>query len=333
MRVLIVGGTRFVGYQLAWRLIAGGHAVTLVNRGTTPDPFGDRVRRVVADRTTPAFASALTGQTFDAAVDFAAYTGDDARGAVDALRGRVGHYLFIGTGQVYLVREGCPKPARESDYDGPVMTEPTDPADHRDWLYGVGKRDAEDLLARAWDVERFPATRFRLPMINGERDHYRRVENYLWRLLDGGPVILPDGGTTPTRHVYSGAVVRALADAIGDPATFGRAYNLAQDETPTLAEIVAELARLIGAPGRTRAMPADAIRAAGLDPAVISPFSGRWMSFLDPALAKAELGFQHEPLADYLARVVAVFLNAPPASPPPGYQAHRRAERGLWGQS
>ena len=42
----------------------------------------------------------------------------------------------------------------------------------------------------------FPATRLRIPMVNGQRDYYRRIESYLWRLLDGSPILLPDGGTT-----------------------------------------------------------------------------------------------------------------------------------------
>ncbi len=331
MDVLIIGGTRFVGYQLAWRLLARGDRLTLLNRGTRPDPFGGRVERIAVDRSTPGFAAALAGRRFDAAVDFAAYDAADARGAVEVLgQGRVGHHVHISTGQVYLVRRGCPKPAREVDYEGPLMDRPTDPADLEDWDYGIGKRGAEDALAGAWRAEGFPSTRLRIPMVNGERDHYRRVESYLYRLLDGGPVILPDGGAHPTRHVYSGAVVGAIVKLLGDPSTFGKAYNLAQDETPTLAELVALLAEIVGAPSRAVAVPSATLRAAGLDPASISPFSGRWMSSLDPALARDELGFRHEPVRSYLEKVVTVFLNAPPDAPPPGY-ANRPRELALMG--
>ena len=67
-------------------------------------------------------------------------------------------------------------------------------------------------------------------------------------------------------------------------------------------------------------VPAERIRAAGLDPLLMSPFSGTWMSFLDPARAKAELGFRHEPLSSYLDKIVASFLAHPPAEEPPGYE-------------
>ena len=88
MRVLVVGGTRFMGYHLAWRLLAGGHQVTLLNRGHHRRP----VRR---PRGAPArgphdrrsFARVLSGRSFDAAVDFAAFGRADVEGVVDALAG------------------------------------------------------------------------------------------------------------------------------------------------------------------------------------------------------------------------------------------------------
>jgi len=252
-------------------------------------------------------------------VDLAAYDGVDGRRAAEVLSGRVGHYVVISTGQVYLVREGCPRPAREGDYDGPVMPEPADAFDKGQWDYGVKKRALEGALAKAWGKSRFPATRVRIPMVNGERDHFRRLERYLWRMLDGGPVLLPDGGDRVTRHVYSGSVVKAILALLGRADTHGQAYNLAQDETPTLAELLTLVAERLGAPARLVDVPAEHVRAAGLDPLLLSPFSGTWMSFLDPARAREELGFRHEPLGSYLDKIVTTFLAHPPAEAPPGY--------------
>ncbi len=326
--VLVIGGTRFVGYDLVWRLLAAGHRVSLFNRGQLADPFGPRVERLRGDRTTEDFPRLLAGRRFDAAVDFVAYRGEDARQVVSVLGGRVGHYVAISSGQVYLVREGANRPAREADYEGPLLPEPKDPADRREWDYGMGKRGVEDTLAEYWAGLRFPSTRLRIPMVNGERDHLRRLEGYLWRLLDGGPVLLPDGGARPTRHVYSGSVARAILGLLGAERTFGQAYNLAQDETPTLGELLALLAERLGAPVRLVPVPAAEIREAGLEPVRLSPFSGRWMSFLDPSRARAELGFRHEALAAYLDKIVTTFLANPPEDRPPGY-ATRAAEIAL----
>ncbi len=327
MKVLVIGGNRFVGRDLVWRFLAAGYEVTTFNRGRLADPFTDRIERLVGDRTTGDFERLIGAREWDAVVDFAAFQEADTRRAALTLQGRVGHYVMISTGQVYLVREPRPRnAAREADYDGPVMTAPEEPGEREEWDYGMGKRGAEDALQAAWADRRFPATRLRIPMVNGERDYHRRIEGYLWRLLDGDPLLLPDGGRTPTRHVYSGAVARAIARILGNPTTFGQAYNLAQDETPTLAEILAVLGEILGAAARFVEVPSARIVSAGLDLVRVSPFSGRWMSFLDPTRAKAELGFRHDPLRHYLEKIVASFLAHPPAEAPEGYRALRSRE-------
>jgi nucleoside-diphosphate-sugar epimerase len=328
VHVLIVGGTRFVGHLLAWRLLAAGHRLSLLNRGTRPDSFGERIERLVGDRTGPDFARLLKHRQFDAVIDFAAYTEDDARTAVDVLRGATGHYIFISTGQVYLIRLQCPRPARETDYDGSVMAEPVDPLDRKEWEYGIGKRKAEDILCDAGSHHDFPVTRLRIPMVNGERDYYRRLESYIWRLLDGGPVIVPDGGTHVVRHVYGMDVVKAICRILGDPQTFGKAYNLCQPDMPTLRELLLQLAALLGAPDRTIGIAASEIVAAGLSPERISPFSGRWMSLLDATRAENDLGLVMEPTSTYLPKIVASFLANTPSSPPDGYTT-RAAELAL----
>lgn len=324
MHVLVLGGTRFVGLLLVHRLLARGDRVTLFTRGMTPDPFGARVERLRGDRTTADLATALAGRSFDAAVDFTAYTGADAEGAVAALGNRVGHYVFISTGQVYLVRRGCPRPARESDYDGPVLPRPTDPGDLDQWAYGAGKRDAEDTLLRAHATTGFPVTRIRIPMVNGEGDPSRRLEGYLWRILDGGPVILPGGGKEITRHVYALDVAVTLARILGDARTFGQAYNLCQDEAVPAWDLVGMLAERLGAPDRRVDLPLASL--GDLPLRDVSPCSSRWMSYLDPARARGEIGFTHRPLAAYLDSIVASFLAHPPPAPPEGY-AQREAER------
>ena len=196
-----------------------------------------------------------------------------------------------------------------------------------EWEYGMGKRACEDALAEAFDRVRFPATRLRIPMVNGERDYFRRAEGYLWWLLDGGPVLLPGGGLR-TRHVYAAEVARFVASILGQPASYGRALNLAQEETPTLAELVELLARHLGARADLVPVADDALVTAGLEPRQVSPFSTRWMSFIDPGRARDELGFRHLPLDACLGRIVASFLAHPPPAPPEGY-ANRARELAL----
>jgi len=328
--VLVIGGSRFVGYLLVWRLLAGRHRVTLLNRGTIPDPFGDRVARVTGDRRDPSVVRAVATRRFDAVVDFAAFVPGDVEQVVAAFGGKIAHYVFVSTGQVYLVLDRVPRPAREQDYAGVVSARPVDPLDVPGWEYGVGKRGCEDLLAAAWAEARFPSTRFRIPVVHGERDYLRRIESYLWRLLDGGPLLLTPGSDRRMRHVYGAAVAAAIARNHGNVACLGRAYNLSQREDFSLRELVGILAGLLGAhePGPLVDVSDDDLASAGLSADDVSPLSDARMSFLDPGLAEAELGFTHEPPASYLPKIVSSFLAHPPESPPPSY-ARRDEELAL----
>lgn len=324
MDILIIGGNRFMGLTLAWRLLFAGHRVTLLNRGQLADPLGDRVERLAADRTTDAFDRVLAGRGFDRVVDFAMFTGDDAQRAVRVLAGRVGHYVMVSTGQVYLVREGCPLPSREAAYAGPVMAAPPTPADEEDWAYGIGKRDAEDVLAAS---PALPSTRIRIPMVNGERDPKRRIEGYLRRILDGGPLLVPRASAI-ARHVYRGAVAELIGRLVETPPVPMQAYNLAQAEVPTVRELVERIAHAVGARPRILELAPEVLEGAGLVVRSASPFSSRWMSYVDPARAVRELGFVHPPLDAYLGSIVAALLASWPRDAPEGY-AQRAAELAL----
>lgn len=320
-RVLIIGGTRFVGRLFALRALARGDRVTLFNRGTHPDPFGDRVERLRGDRGTGQLDAALAGRTFDGVVDFAAYVESDVARVVDVLGGRVGRYLLVSTGQVYLVREGArvpSRPSREEDYDGPLMPRPALASDQGEWDYGMGKRACEDLLVRSSD--RLPSIRLRIPMVNGPRDFYRRIERYVHRMLDGGPLVVPDAARR-VRHVDATEVATTIDALLDDPRALGEAYNQAQDETPTLGELLSAIGSEIGVRPQIVEIPD---LAAHVDVRAASPFSGQWMSFVDPAKLRG-LGVGHAPLAVTIARAMGELLAHLPA-PPDDYLAQRPRE-------
>jgi nucleoside-diphosphate-sugar epimerase len=305
-RTLLIGGTRNIGPDIVRELLAAGHTVAVLNRGRTPDTLPPAVERLRADRGDAAqLAAAVRGRDFDVVVDTTLYTGAEARLAVEHFAGRVGHYLFLSTGQVYLVREGVARPFREADYAGPVMPEPPrDGPDWDDWTYGVEKRAAEDAFAEAWARDGFPYTALRLPMINSERDHYERLLNYLARLDDGGPIVAPDRPVFALRHVYGGDVARAVRRLADTGLGRGEAINVSQDETCSLEEFLELLGGLAGRAARLVRVPRERLDAEGLLPSA-SPFSGRWMSELDNRVSRETYGIAYTPLSDYLARLVA----------------------------
>ena len=329
MDILIIGGSRNMGHLLAVELSQSGHRVTVLNRGLTADQLPEAITRLRADRTIQEeFAAALGNRTFDVVVDFVLFGADEASMTVDLLQGRVKHYIFISSGQVYLVREGVERPFSEADYDGAVMPEPNpNTYGHEEWRYGVGKRGAEDVLARAWQNHQFPYTSLRLPMVNSERDPMRRLYNYMLRINDGGPILIPNTPQHPLKHIYADDVVQAVITLINMGKGIGGVYNLSQDETVTLPEFIGMMCHLM-----SKDMPQiievkrSLLEANGFLPDC-SPFSDRWMSELTNDLSKSELGIEYTPLPIYLEKIVRYYEQHPPQRP--ASYKRRNAERQL----
>lgn len=289
--VLILGGTRNLGHLTALALLEAGHDVSMLNRGMTPDELPPAVRRLRADRSdSSAMRRAIQDRDFDLVLDTTTYTGADARSAIEIFDGRVARYVFISTGQVYLVREGISRPFLEESYDGRVMADPPrDSEDYDAWAYGAWKRDAEDEFSAAFSRGGFPVTTLRLPMVASERDHYGRIQAYVARLLDGNPILVPDELGLPLRHVYVRDVARLIVQLIVSREGIGRAYNISYGESMSLADFLRTLARLADRTLDVQRAPRAELTSAGLLPQC-SPFSGRWMSELDNTRSLAELG-------------------------------------------
>lgn len=310
MNILVIGGTRNLGHLLVQRLLDAGQSVTILNRGRSRDELPDRVERLRADRTNPQqLEQALAGRTFDAVVDNTVYHGHEAETIIRLLDDRVGHYIFLSSGQVYLVREGIERPFSEADYDGRLMPTPKPTTySYEEWSYGMGKREAEDAFAAAWRERGFPYTSLRLPMVNGERDYFNRLYGYVLRLQDGGPIIVPSAPNFPLRHVYAGDVVTAIMTLILSGQGKGRAYNIAQDETVSLREFLTLLSESLGTnPPEIVPVTRGVLEAHGFLPDC-SPFSEYWMSELDNTLSKIDLGLTYTPLATYLDYLANEFV-------------------------
>ncbi len=323
MNILIIGGTRNVGHFLAHELLGAGHKVTLLNRGKTPDNLPDEIERLRADRTDSfQLERVLIGREFDVVVDNALYKQQEAETIVRLLNGRVGHYIFLSTGQVYLVREGAVRPFSEDSYDGRLIPAPkANTFAYEEWLYGIDKRKAEDVIAKAGQEQNFLFTSLRLPMVNGERDHFSRLYSYVLRLKDGGPILVPETPDYALRHIYSHDVVKAIQMAMKQPGK-GRAYNISQDETTSLEEFLGIVADLLGVEPQLIRFRRGLLEANGFLPDC-SPFSERWMSELTNDRSKAELGMTYTPLREYLSKIIAHYEADPPRDPV-GYKRRHR---------
>ena len=309
MRSLIIGGTRNLGPSIVHALLQRGYEVAVFNRGQTRDDLPEEVERLRGDRTVPEQLRRVLGsREFDLVVDATLYNGAEAEAAVELFAGRVGRYVFLSTGQVYLVRVGVERPYKEEDYPGPVMAEPpkSEVSEYENWKYGFDKRAAEDVFARAWTERKFPFTSLRLPMVNSERDHYDRIYGYFLRIQDEGPLLIPDEDGAPVRHVYGEDVVQAIMRLAENDLGRGCAYNIGQDETLSLVQFLELLAETMHCPLKIVRVPREELDRENLLPHC-SPFSGKWMSSLENARSKAELGMQYTPVSTCVKKLVSYF--------------------------
>jgi len=303
--ILIIGGTRNMGYYLAKQLLESSHNLTILNRGITQDDLPDTVHRLHADRTdTNQLRRALLAKSFDIVIDFKMFHGTETDDVIDIFRDNVGHYVVISTGQVYLVRQGIQRPFREEDYEGRLMPAPKENTfAYEEWRYGMQKREVEDKLRDAWQEFQFPYTVFRLPMVNSGRDQFNRLYNYYLRLRDGGEILVPETPNYPLNHVYALDVVHALVRLIQTGLGKGQAFNIAQDESISLDDFLSIMGDIMNVKPSLVRLKRSELEANGFLPDC-SPFSERWMSELDNTLSKEVLDVQYTPLNDYLNELV-----------------------------
>lgn len=304
-RTLILGGTRNLGHAAALSLLEAGHAVAMVNRGITPDDLPREIERIRGDRADDASMRAAIGdRSFDLVLDNTTYTEREARQAVGLFTGRAARYVFISSGQVYLVRENLSRPFRETDYEGPIMAEPKQQSDdHAAWTYGIDKRLAEQVFMDAVEVLDFPITTLRLPMVASERDHYGRIQGYIARLLDGQPLLIPDEPGLPLRHVYVNDVARIVTGLTGSKVGRGEAFNVSYNQSLALPEFLELLGQAAGTEVRLVRVKRKKLESRRLLPDC-SPFSGRWMSELDSTHAASAFGCEFSAPSSYLGSIV-----------------------------
>ena len=102
MKILILGGTQFIGRHITLAFFAAGHAVSVLTRGLSPDDLPPEVERLHGDRDEGlAGLPALASRTWDACIDVSGYTPRQVRPSAELLRAQVQRYVFISSVSVY----------------------------------------------------------------------------------------------------------------------------------------------------------------------------------------------------------------------------------------
>ena len=192
-KILILGGTSFIGPRQVEYALARGHTVTLFNRGRTNPQLFPTVEKLIGDRATGDLAS-LKGRTWDAVIDNSATDPKWVHDSAQALKGSAGQYLFISTRSVYFDTSRIPMTS-----DAPVFTRENTPvAAGRPLPYGLSKALAEK-EARAAFGDR--TTIVRPGLIIGPGDDTDRFSYWPVRIDRGGEVLAAGDPTDPVQII------------------------------------------------------------------------------------------------------------------------------------
>ncbi|MFE6691400.1 NAD-dependent epimerase/dehydratase family protein [Streptomyces sp. NPDC057743] len=253
MRLLILGGTEFVGRAVAEAALARGWDVTVFNRGRHAAPEGVAVRH--GDRLAAGGLAALEDGEWDAVVDTWSAAPVAVRDAARLLAGRVGHYTYVSSISVYA----SPLAQRMSETAALVEGCPDD-ADADD--YARAKRGGELAAIEAFSDR---ALLVRPGLILGPYENIGRLPWWLTRIARGGPVFAPGPRELALQYIDA----RDLAEWILNAVRGGRSggYNLVSEPGhATMGELLESCVRATGSSAELRWTAPEDVLAAGIAP-------------------------------------------------------------------
>ncbi|RIK35061.1 MAG: NAD-dependent dehydratase, partial [Chloroflexi bacterium] len=305
MRVLVLGGTRFMGPHIVRQLLMDGHQVTLFHRGVTDTDPLPGAERIHGDRTRlPEYREQFAALAPEVVLDTWAMTARDGELLVETLRGITERVVilssidtfraygrFVGSepGDILPTPLTEDSPLRERLY--PYRGEQPRAAD--DPLRWFDDYDKNAVAAAARKQSDLPVTILRLPMTYGPGDRQHRLYPYLTRMDAGREVILLDAGSAGWRSTwgYVENVAAGIALATTDQRAAGRDYIICDDGAPTLRQWVEAIGVAAGWTGRVVELPVERM------PAHLQPMGNVAQDLLaSSARIRSELGFR-EPVS------------------------------------
>ena len=237
-RILVVGGTTFIGRLLVSELLKRHHDVTLLHR-CPQHPFGKRVTGLTADRADiDAVRSAIGAARFDVVYDLAydwrnGTTGRQVESMALLFDGKVGRYVFMSSVSAY--GDGL------NHHEGDALA----PDDHPN-AYVRNKAVAERSLFRLHQRTGFPIVTLRPPFVYGPGNPFYR-EAFFWdRFRAGRPVILPSEGHRLMQFIFVNDLVDLCLKVMDSRNVVGHSFNTANPRAITQHELVLDLARVAG---------------------------------------------------------------------------------------
>jgi nucleoside-diphosphate-sugar epimerase len=270
MKVLVMGGTRFVGRPLVANLLGAGHDLTLFTRGKNPLP--DNIESLTGDRNDDEALAQLQGRRFDVIVDSSGRECADTRRVIERTGAPAHRFVYVSSAGVYANSDLWPL-----DEDAPL-----DPSSRH-----AGKAETEAWLRQ----QGIAFTSFRPTYIVGA-GNYNPIERWFFdRLTHDQPVPIPGDGSTITQLGHVNDLAMAMARSLEVEAACNRIYNCSGNQGVTFAGLVTAAARACGKDPATVELLPFAIE--GLDSKARKAFPLRLSHFLtDTHRVRRELAWQ-----------------------------------------
>jgi len=194
MKILVIGGTRFVGRHFVEAALANGHEITLFNRGQSNADLFPNVENLQGDRTSDEGLAVLKGKHWDAVVDTCGYVPGVVRKSAELLKDAVGIYLFISTISVYddIMQPRADENAKLQTLADPTVEEVTNET------YGGLKVLCEQVVN---DIYGDRALQVRPGMIVGPFDPTDRYTYWDVRAAHGGEILAPGAPDRPVQMI------------------------------------------------------------------------------------------------------------------------------------
>ncbi len=214
MRILIMGGTRFIGVYLTKILVAKGHEVVLFNRGNRPDPV-EGVQQIQGDRKdTAQLKKKLANESFDAIFDNNGREMSDTQPLAEIFQEKVKHFVYVSSAGVY----------QKSDQMPHIEGDPVDPQSRH-----KGKFETEAYLQE----QGLPFTSIRPVYIYGPQN-YNPLEAWFFdRIMRDRPVPIPGNGMHITQLGHCHDLANAMAAVLGNSQAIGQIYNISDSRYVT----------------------------------------------------------------------------------------------------
>ena len=299
MRVIVLGGTRFIGRAVAEALTTAGHAVLVVHRGISEPADLRGVEHLHAERVAwPRYGTAFAAFGADAAVDVSAGNGPDARAALAVLPPGI-PLVALSSVDVYRAYEALHS-GRQTDPVPLTEESPLRTARHIDGPKWENLDVEEAYLAAG-------ATILRLGAVYGEHDYQRRFEPALRRVRAGRSRLPFGAGSFLGSRVYVGDVARAVLAALGTRRGAGQCLNVVEGQAAPMRLFYEQVISAAGASLELVRVPDEALPPDLQETGTLSQHL-----LVSPLKAGEVLGWHATADQQVLRRAVAWHLSHPP---------------------